>query len=82
MARNIYLRDATRERVRLEREALAMYWTATGRRPGRLEMNEMLFVLKDVPSVFALAEKATWLPALNRSGYGRPDWAAQRWGAR
>jgi hypothetical protein len=82
MARNIYLRDATRARVRLEREALAAHWAAAGRKPGRLEMNEALAVLAEVPSVFALAEKATWLASLNRSGYGRPDWAAQRWGNR
>lgn len=62
------MRAATRERIRLERQAF-------GARRIRFEEVDALIHLKGVPSVFAIAEK------LNRY-YRRPLWASERYGAR
>ncbi len=70
-----FYRDWTRERVRLEREALATYFADRGIKPRRLEEGEALEALKDVPSVFALMERE-W------KGFMRPAWASAAWGAK
>jgi hypothetical protein len=65
------IRNATRERIRAEREALGPV-IPTMR---RLEEHEALKALSRVPSVWAFAEVA---------GYRhiRPQWASDAWGSR
>jgi hypothetical protein len=71
------LRQATRARIRAERDALSQYFSDGHVRPCRIEEDGMLVITKewDVPSVFAFAEK------LNPR-YDRPLWASQRYGAK
>lgn len=62
------LREATRQRIRAEREALRgvmKFGPATER--------TALELLKDVPTVFAFAEKLD-------DRYERPDWASRQFG--
>lgn len=70
------MREATRQRIRAERDAITEFFTTPSfqARPYRLEEDRMLDVLKKVPSVFAFAEQIN-------SSYQRPDWASQRYGA-
>jgi hypothetical protein len=65
------IRNATRERIRAEREALGLV-TPPMR---RLEEREALKALRQVPSVWAFAEAAGYR-------YIRPQWAADAWGSR
>lgn len=68
------LRAATRERIRLEREASRgfMKW-------GPATEGTALDLFKPVPSVFAIAER---LAKQRGKFYMRPQWASDAWGAR
>jgi hypothetical protein len=73
------LRSATRERIALEREALASMRSITARPADvshlRLEEGEALEMLNSVPSVFGIARK------MNRD-YDPSEWASQRYGGK
>jgi hypothetical protein len=69
------LREATRQRIRAERKALRDISKGWDLNRFRLEQDKTIEFLRDVPSVFYFAEQ------INPS-YERPDWAAQRYGAR
>lgn len=66
-----FWRDATRERIRLEKIAEADYFRSQGVKPHRLEEGEALAIFKDVPSVEAIAH-GRW------SGATRPTWAKDK----
>jgi hypothetical protein len=70
------LRQATRMRIRAERAMFTGNLSLTKNGiPMRLSERGNLILLKDVPSVFAFAEKL-------HSDYERPLWASHRYGAK